>query len=123
MNTTIGGSSPASNPVTLTTATASVAPSAPTGVTAHWTSLDPTGATDTLVATWNVAVPGDSPVDHYEIWISGSDGAGTFAQTMSGTTLTTSITVDYIPNWTVKVRAHNAVGWGPWSDTFMLCGL
>ena len=123
VNTTIGGSSPASNPVTLTTSAASVAPSAPTGVTAHWTSLDPTGATDTLVATWNAAVPGDSPVDHYEIWISGSDGAGTFAQTVSGTTLTTSITVDYIPNWTVNVRAHNAVGWGPWSDSFTLGGL
>ncbi len=121
VSTTIGGSSPASTAVTITTATASVVPQAPTGVTARWTA--PGATTATLVATWNAAVPGDSPVDQYEITITGSDGGGTFTQTVPGTTLTASFTVDDIPDWTVEVRAHNAAGWGPWSASFTLGGL
>jgi hypothetical protein len=98
-------------------------PQAPTGVKVRWTFPDPSGATDTLVATWIAAVPGDSPIDQYEIIINGSDGGGTFTQTVPGTTLTASFTVNYIPNWTVKVRAHNAAGWGPSSTPFTLGGL
>jgi hypothetical protein len=123
VSTSIGGSSPASIPIDATTAAASIAPSAPTGVTAGWASLDPTGATDTLVATWKASVPGDSPVDQYQIGIRGSDGAGTFTQAVSGTTLTASFTVNFVPNWSVIVRAHNAVGWGPWSAPITLGGL
>ena len=123
VNTTISGSSPASTPIGVTTVPASIAPSAPGGVTANWTNLDPAGATDTLVATWQAAVPGDSPIDQYRITIVGSDGAGTFTQTVSGTTLTTSFTVDYVPNWSVTVQAHNVVGWGPPSSVITLGGL
>ncbi len=123
VNTTIGGSSPASTPLSVTTVPASIPPAAPTAVTAYWTALDPTGATDTLVATWQAAVPGDSPVDQYLVTISGSDGAGTFTQTVSGTTLTASFTVDYIPNWSVTIQAHNAVGWGAPSSVITLGGL
>ncbi|PWU24547.1 MAG: hypothetical protein C5B48_05820 [Candidatus Rokuibacteriota bacterium] len=121
VNTTIAGSGPASTPISVTTAAASVVPSAPTGVTAHWTGSGDTTAM--LVATWNAAVPGDSPVDEYEVLITGSDGGGTFTQTVSGVTLTASFTVDNIPDWTVMVRAHNAAGWGPWSASFTLGGL
>ena len=99
VSTTIGGSSPASTPINVTTEVASVAPSAPTNVVASWSNPDPSGATDTLVATWSAAVPGDSPIDQYQITITGSDGAGTFTNTVSGTTLTTYFNVDYIPNW------------------------
>jgi hypothetical protein len=53
----------------------------------------------------------------------GSDGSGTFTQTVSGTTLSASFTVDYIPNWSVTVQAHNAYGWGPLSSAFSLGGL
>jgi hypothetical protein len=81
------------------------------------------GTNDTLVATWQAAVPGDSPIDQYQITIVGSDGAGTFMQTVSGTTLTASFTVDYIPNWSITVQAHNAIGWGPSSNAFPLGGL
>ena len=123
VSTTIGGSSLASTPITVTTVPATIAPSAPTIATVVWTTLDPTTPTDTLVATWNAAVPGNSPIDQYEITISGSDGAGPFTQTVSGTTLTASFGVDYVPNWAVTVRAHNAVGWGPWSATVTLGGL
>jgi fibronectin type III domain protein len=123
VSTTIGGSSPASTPINVTTEVASVAPSAPTNVVASWSNPDPTGASDTLVATWSAAVPGDSPIDQYQITITGSDGAGTFTQTVSGTTLTTYFNIDYIPNWTVTVKAHNAVGWGPSSTPVTLGGL
>lgn len=123
VSTTLGGPSPASIPFSVTTTAASIAPSAPTGVTARWASIDPLGTTDTLIATWQASIPGNSPVDQYEITISGSDGGGTATQTVSGTTLTASFTVDYIPNWTVTVRAHNAAGWSPWSASFSLGGL
>jgi hypothetical protein len=123
VNTTISGSSEASAPLSVTTSEASIPPSAPTGVTAHWTNLDPTGTTDTLVATWQAAVPGDSPIDQYQVTISGSDGGGTFTQTVSGTPLTAYFNINYIPNWSVTVQAHNAIGWGPSSSVFTLGGL
>jgi len=123
VNRTLGGSSPASTPISVTTSPATIPPSAPTGVTARWTNLDPTGATDTLVATWQAADHGNSPIDQYAVTISGSDGAGSFTQTVSGTTLTASFTVDYVPNWSVTVQGHNAAGWGAWSSAFKLGGL
>jgi hypothetical protein len=123
VNTTISGTSPASTPIAVTTPAASVPASPPAGVTASWTNLDPTGPTDTLVVTWQAAIPGDSPIDQYQITIIGSDGAGTFTQTVSGTTLTASFTVDDTPNWSVTVQAHNAIGWGPSSNVVTVGGL
>ena len=120
---TIGGAGPASDPVGVTTAAASVPPSAPADVNASWTVQDPVGSTDTLVVTWSASDPGDSPVDQYQVTITGSDGGGTFTRTVSGTTLEASFAVDYGPDWTVTVSAHNAVGWSPWSDPVTLGGL
>ncbi len=120
---TIGGSSPASFPIKVSTQAASVAPSAPTGLSARWQIADPQGNNDTLIATWNAAVPGNSPVDQYEVTINGSDGGGTLTQSVPGDTLTANFIVNWIPNWTVKVRAHNAAGWSPWSNTVSLGGL
>lgn len=122
VTTSISGSGPASTPISVTTSPASIPPGAPT-VTASWEVLDPSGATDTLLATWPAADPGNSPIDQYLITITGSDGAGTATQTVSGTTLIASFTVDYIPNWSVTVQAHNAFGWGPVSGVFTLGGL
>jgi len=121
VNTTIGGPGAVSTPIFVTTTAASVVPSDPTGVTALWGDQGPTSAT--LIASWNAADPGDSPIDQYEVMIKGSDGGGTFTQTVSGTSLTASFTVDSIPDWVVTVRAHNAAGWGPWSTSFTLGGL
>jgi hypothetical protein len=92
-------------------------------VTAQWSNPDPTGTTDTLVASWQAADPGNSPIDQYLITINGSDGGGTFTQTVSGTTLTAYFDIDYIPNWTVTVQAHNAAGWGAVSSPVTLGGL
>ena len=122
LSTTIGGTSPASTPIKVTTETASVAPSAPTNVLASWSNPDPTGATDTLIASWSAAVPGNSPVDQYQIVIT-SDGGSSFTNSVSGTVLTTYFNVDYIPNWSVTVQAHNAFGWGPASSAVNLGGL
>jgi hypothetical protein len=89
-------------------------------VTGRWTAPDSTN--DPLLASWNAAVPGDSPTDQYQITIRGSDGAGTFTQTVNGSTLTATFSVSDIPDWSVTVRAHNATGWGPWSSAFVLGG-
>ena len=123
VNTTIGGSSPPSAPVSVATSPATVAPEAPAGDTASWSNPDPSGTTDTLIASWQAADPGNSPVDEYQVTITGSDGGGTFTQTVSGTILTTYFTEDYIPNWSVTVQAHNAAGWGPVSAAYHLGGL
>jgi hypothetical protein len=120
-NTTIGGSGAPSDPIYITTTAASILPSAPAGVTARWGSQGDTTAY--LLASWNAATAGNSPVDQYEITINGSDGGGTFTQTVSGTTLTATFLVDSTPDWSVTVRAHNAAGWGPWSARYTLGGL
>jgi hypothetical protein len=111
-----GGSSAPSDAITVTTAAASVAPSAPTGVRAVWAS------NNLLFATWTAAAGGDSPVDQYQIQIRGSDGGGTFIQTVDGSTLSAFFSVSDIPDWSVTVRAHNAAGWGPWSARYVLGG-
>ena len=120
VNTDAGGSSSPSSAYPASSRAASTLPSAPTGVAAHWTAPGLPG--DMLIATWAAAVPGDSPIDQYQIKITGSDGGGTFTQTVSGTTLTASFAVSDIPDWTITVQAHNAVGWGPSSTPILLGG-
>lgn len=121
VSTTAGGSSLPSAAITVTTQAATVAPSAPTGVTAVWLGNPDTSTS--FQVSWYAAVPGDSPVDQYEITIVGSDGGGTFTQTVPGSVLTADFTADPSPNWTITVRAHNAAGWGPSSASFTLGGL
>jgi hypothetical protein len=123
VNNALSGASPASAPVTLTTKVASVLPSAPTNVVASWAVADPSGTTDTLIASWAAAVPGDSPVDQYMVTITPDSGSGASTNTVSGSTLTTYFGVDFTPNWKVIVKAHNAVGWGPASASVTLGGL
>jgi hypothetical protein len=121
VNTDAGGPSPASSPITVTSHVASVAPSAPTNVAGHWTA--PGATNDQLVATWSTAAAGDSPTDQYEVTITGSDAAGTYTQSVSGSILSASFTVNDISDWWIQVRAHNAAGWGPWSTTAFLSGV
>jgi hypothetical protein len=121
VSTTIGGSSRPSAPISVTTEAASVVPSAPTGVTIRWGAQAATTAA--LLLNWNAAVPGDSPVDRYQLMINGSDGGGTFTQIVSGVSLEASFTVDSTPDWTITLRAHNAAGWGAWSTPITVGGL
>lgn len=123
VNTTIGGAGPASAPVSVTTSPATVLPSAPTNVVAVWQIPDPTTPTDSITVTWSAAIPGNSPVDEYQIIIT-NDSGGAFTNTVSGTTLTTYFNgMDYIPNYAGTVQAHNTAGWGPVSAAFHLGGL
>ena len=122
VNNAVSGPSPASLPVTLTTGTAMVAPSAPTNVVVSWAVADPPGTTDTLIASWAAADPGDSPVDEYLVTIT-PDSGGAVTQTVTGSTFTAYFGVDFTPNWSVTVQAHNAVGWGPASHPVTLGGL
>jgi hypothetical protein len=74
------------------------------------------------VASWKAARSGDSPTDRYQITISGSDGGGTYTRSVSGSTLTATFAVNDIPDWRIKVRAHDVAGWGPWSASYTLGG-
>ena len=120
-STDAAGTGPASAAVTLTTPASATPPSAPSGVAARWTA--PGAANDTLVATWVApASPGDSPIDAYQVTISGSDGAGTFTQTVASSALSASFAVSDVPDWRIQVRAHNAAGWSAWSAAVTLGG-
>ena len=77
------------------------------------------------MASWAAATPGDSPVDKYLINIRIYDGdiTASRAQTVSGSALSAIIpNVDDTWDWSVRVRAHNAAGWGPWSAWHILGG-
>jgi hypothetical protein len=116
VSTDAAGSSPPSDPIAVTTPASAVVPAAPAGVSARWI------APDTMSVTWRAAAGGDSPVDAYQVTVSGSDHGGTFTQTVDGSTLYASFSVSDIPDWSIKVRAHDAAGWGPWSATKRLGG-
>jgi hypothetical protein len=122
VNTTIGGPGPASAPLTVMSSGTPIPPSAPTGVSAYWLNPDPSGTNNTLVATWQPAIPGDSPVDQYLVTITGSDNAGTFTQTVDGSTLTAYFAINDVPNWSVTVQAHNVFGWSLVSTAYHLGG-
>jgi hypothetical protein len=115
-----GGSSTPARPYPASSRAASMLPSAPTRVTAHWTA--PGLPHDMLVVTWQAAAPGDSPVDHYRTTITGGDGGGTFEQIVSAASLAAIFSVSDIPDWRITVQAHNAVGWGPASTAIVLGG-
>ena len=121
VTTTIGGSSAPSAPISVTTSPATITfgPGRSLGELAE---SRPAG-TNTLIATWQSADPGNSPIDQYLVTITDSDTAGTFTQTVSGTTLIANFNVDSNPSWSVTVRAHNAAGWGPSSAAVALGGL
>jgi hypothetical protein len=73
--------------------------------------------------SWSAAISGESPVDQYQITIKGSDGGGTFTQTVDDNTLTATFAVSDIPDWSIQVRAHDAAGWGPSSARHTLGGV
>ena len=121
VTTDAGGSSAPSSAYPASSHAASTLPSAPANVAAQWTAPGLPG--DMLSVTWAAAAPGDSPIDQYKITITGSDGSGTFTLTVSGAMLAASFAVSDIPDWTISVQAHNAVGWGPASIQIVLGGI
>ena len=120
-NTDSGGTGPASDPLTVATPTSTVPPSVPSGLTLRWNTANQ------FIAYWTAAVPGDSPVDAYEVKASAYDAdppvPGPFTQSVDGGARNAVFMVDQTFDWSVRVRAHNAAGWGPWSAAVVLGGL
>jgi len=122
-DTSIGGPGPASAPLSVTSSSVPIPPSAPTWGTNYWSNPDGGDLTNnTIISIWQPAVPGDSPVDQYLVIITGSGGAGTFTNTVDGSTLTTYFNVANNPNWQITVQAHNGFGWSPLSTVYHLGG-
>jgi len=119
VNTDAGGSSPTSSPISVTSQAASVPPSAPGTVTAHWVA--PGSTNDVAVVTWGAATPGESPTDQYLVTLTGGDGdvPTTYTQTVSGSTLSASFSISDSPDYSITVSAHNAAGWGPATGGFL----
>ena len=108
-----GGPGGTSQPITITTGPSVLRPGAPTGLTGTWTS--PGNNPDPLVITWNPGVPGDSPIDKYQV-LGLASGGGFFVVTDGGTSPTDTIsTLDDGLNWYILIRAHDAAGWGRWA--------
>jgi len=116
--TDVSGTGPASSPTRFTTHAATVAPGAPTGVTAGWLG---TG----IKVTWTAASPGDSPISAQEVRYATYDptGAWTSVSMDAASTTATLNGLDTTLSWQVQVRARNTVGWGPWSTAAVLPAL
>ncbi len=107
----ITGAGPPSVPAVITTEVATVAPGAPTAVAASLTG----DTTLQLSVSWTASVPGDSPVDDYQVAAAGSDGEHLTLDAGIATATSASVSAS-ADSWSVTVRAHNAAGWSPWSS-------
>jgi len=112
-NTDAAGTSAPSDPFLITTGAATTVPGAPGSLAVKWLNNYPT-----LDATWAVpAVPGDSPIDLYQVHAAPYDADAGAPPAFDAYVIATSFSQseDYSYDWAVKVRAHNAAGWGAWS--------
>src|SRR5581483_2420104 len=118
VNVDSGGSSPPGT-TTIAVPASTQAPAAPTISNLFWNGGH-------LIVDGTAPAPGDSPIDSYEVsvvFVDGDVSSGPYDATVSGSTLRAYFTVDTGSDWGVKVRAHNAAGWGPWSAQKVLPGL
>jgi Fibronectin type III domain len=121
-NTDAAGTSPASDPIQITTGPATTKPSLPRGIAARWLG------SNLLYVSWNApARPGDSIVDQYQVKASVHDGdvgaPGTLVISVDGSTLAAQLTVDDSYDWAVRVRAHNVAGWSAWTTRVIVAAL
>jgi hypothetical protein len=113
VNNDAAGPSPASAPITITTGKSVLKPGAPTSLTAAWTSSG--NSPDPLVIDWAPGVPGDSPVDKYQL-VALASGSPLVNVTVAAPAVTDTIsTLDDGLNWFILIRAHDAAGWGRWA--------
>jgi hypothetical protein len=122
-STDSSGSSPPSTSVSFTTPASTVVPSAPAEVRAYW--LSGTAPTGVLLTSWVEGTPGDSQIDQYQVTAEPGEPELAAPRTMteSGTARNVEFTLyDEMP-WSIRVRAHNVAGWGPWSPTIVVAGV
>ena len=110
VSTNAAGNGLPSPAILFKTEVATVRPSAPPALRLLWSS-----AGTTLEATWQSSLPGDAPIDSYQLRLARHDPNGLPAYRLIGLATTFSQTgIKNIYDWSVQVRAHNAAGWGPW---------
>ena len=118
-NTDAAGTGAASDAIQITTGAATTKPGRPKSISIQWA-----GASALLVSYAPPTNPGDSPIDQYQIKATAHDAdagaGGPFTTTVDGTTLTAQVGANWNYDWAVKVRAHNAAGWGPWSKRVII---
>jgi hypothetical protein len=118
------GSGPPSAPIKFLTGGTAVTPPGPTNVSAWWTGQLPPGSS--LGVHWTASVAGPNTIDQYEVlvvWHDGDNPGGTYDQTVGGQTLNAYFAVDNTSDWRIKVRAHDAAGWGTWSSPITIGGV
>ena len=118
-NTDAAGTSPASDAIQITTGAATTKPGAPKVVGVQW------AGTAALLVSYSAPVkPGDSPIDEYQVKATAHDAdkgaGGPHKTTADGSTLSALVAANWNYDWAVKVRAHNAAGWGPWSKSVII---
>jgi hypothetical protein len=98
-----GGPGATSKAILIKTHRATIRPGAPT-ITYAWGYAD---------IRWSAPSAGNSAIDEYEV--SAAGGGQTITSYVSGSTLSDYLSPQSADSLTVKVRAHNAAGWGSWS--------
>jgi len=118
-NIDAAGTSAASDPIQITTGAATTKPGRPKSISIQWA-----GTSAMQVSFAPPAHPGDSPIDAYQVKATAHDAdrgaGGPFTTTVDGATLTAQVGASWNYDWAVKVRAHNAAGWGPWSKRVII---
>jgi hypothetical protein len=123
VSTDAAGSSPASSPVSFTTPLSKVPPSAPLEVRTWW--LSPNAPTGSWLVGWAEGSPGDSAIDQYQI--TATPGEAEAASPLTNIEPASSRESEFTgyseTSWSMRVRAHNAAGWGAWTTPALLGGI
>jgi hypothetical protein len=113
------GSSPPSAPLTVTTAPASAVPRAPT-IAYIWI------AGSELAVRMLAPKPGNSAIDEYEVLALGATTVPSYVPVSypipPGSNVYDYTALNPALTWEIKVRAHNAAGWGAWSPASLWDG-
>ena len=110
------GASAESEAIEYTTAPSTVPPAPPGEVRSWW--LSPTAPIGSFLVGWSESPkPGDSAIDEWQIQAVPAEAevASTLTNQEPAAERETQFTGNSETPWTVRVRAHNAAGWGAWS--------
>jgi hypothetical protein len=114
------GHSQPGGPISFTTAPATHLPGVPS-IYYIWT------AGGGLAVRMLAPATGNSAIDQYEVLAAGDTGSVPSYATIGYPLLPGSNVYDYTSlspalTWSIKARAHNAAGWGPWSASYLWDG-